>query len=139
MQHISYQAGGYDWLATWRRMYDDEREQAERVTPPEFAVQADFWASQAGRVAAIARQSPPDLILLSLGLPSEDVFALSEELGRSKTLARVPVFVLGGAELHADARERLSARLDRLVLHESGALDSLLERTRSLAAAQRPS
>ena len=71
--------------------------------------------------SAIARQSPPDLILLSLGLPSEDVFALSEELGRSKTLARVPVFVLGCAELHADARERLSARLDRLVLSNTSA------------------
>ena len=69
MQHVSYQAGGYDWLATWRRMYDDEREQAERVTPPEFAVQADFWASQAGRVAAIARQTPQPDGFMSFLLP----------------------------------------------------------------------
>ena len=95
---------------------------------------------QAGEALAIARQSQPDLILLSLGLPSEDVVALSEELGRSAVLSRVPVFVLGGADIHADARERLASHLDRLVLHDAGALESLLERTRALAAsALRPS
>ncbi len=34
----SYAAGGYDWLATWRRMYDEERAQAEQATPPDFSV-----------------------------------------------------------------------------------------------------
>jgi signal transduction histidine kinase/DNA-binding response OmpR family regulator len=94
---------------------------------------------QAGEALAMARQSPPDLILLSLGLPSDDVFALSEELGRSATLRRVPVFVLAGGEVQADARQRLSSRLDRLVLQDPAALDSLLEQTgRISAGVQRP-
>jgi hypothetical protein len=37
-------------------MYDDEREQAERATPSGFAVGGDFWAGQAGRMAALSRQ-----------------------------------------------------------------------------------
>jgi SAM-dependent methyltransferase len=42
-------------------MYDDERTQAERATALDFPRDADFWASQAGRIAAAARQSPqPD-------------------------------------------------------------------------------
>jgi signal transduction histidine kinase/DNA-binding response OmpR family regulator len=90
---------------------------------------------QAGEAIAIARQSRPDLILLSLGLPSEDVFALSEELGRSPVLSRVPVFVLAGTDVHADARERLASHLDRLVLQDAGSLESLLEQTRHLSAA----
>lgn len=47
-----------------------------------------------GEALAISRQNPPDLILLSLGLPSEDVFSLAEELGRNRSLRKVPVFVL---------------------------------------------
>ncbi|MBP6481660.1 MAG: response regulator [Pseudomonadales bacterium] len=90
---------------------------------------------QAGEALAIARQSLPDLILLSLGLPSEDVFALSEELGRSPVLSQVPVFVLAGADIRADAHARLASHLDRLVLHDAGSLESLLEQTRHLSAA----
>jgi SAM-dependent methyltransferase len=56
MDRHEYLAGGYDWLAAWRRMYDDERDQAEQVTSPEFIVGGDFWAGQAGRVAAMSRQ-----------------------------------------------------------------------------------
>jgi len=89
---------------------------------------------QAEEALVLASQSPPDLILLSLGLPSEDVFALSEQLARSATLSGIPVFVLGGGELRADARQRLSSRLDRLVLHDAGALDALLEQTGRIAA-----
>ena len=54
-------AGGYDWLEVWRRMYDQEREQAERSTEPEFVRFADHWAAQVGRFAAAARRAPqPD-------------------------------------------------------------------------------
>ena len=49
-------AGGYDWLATWRRMYDDERAQAERLPAPGGA-QPDCWAGQAARFAAAAERS----------------------------------------------------------------------------------
>jgi hypothetical protein len=57
---------------------------------------------------------------LSLGLPGDDVFALAEELGRSATLRKVPVYVMEGMDLGNDARARLEAQLDRLVLTEGG-------------------
>ena len=102
-----------------------------------FRISAD--APGAAADAASVTASEPDasrhFLLLSLGLPSEDVFALSEELGRSPLLSRVPVFVLAGADVHADARERLASHLDRLVLHDAGSLESLLEQTRHLSAA----
>ncbi|MBK7170498.1 MAG: response regulator [Gammaproteobacteria bacterium] len=93
-----------------------------------------------GEALAISRQNPPDLILLSLGLPSEDVFSLAEELGRNRSLRKVPVFVLEGAGLHANARERLGAQLDQLILHEGTDIDSVLARTGQLAddAANQP-
>lgn len=84
---------------------------------------------QAGEALAIARQSPPDLILLSLGLPGDDVVSLSEELAHNATLRSVPVFVLAGADSNTDADERLAASLDRLVIHDAAALDTLLEQT----------
>ena len=63
------------------------------------------------------------------------MFALSEELGRSPVLSQVPVFVLAGADIHADAHARLASHLDRLVLHDAGSLEALLEQTRQLSAA----
>lgn len=58
---MSTGAGGYDWLDVWRRMYDQERAQAEDATDPAFARFADHWASQAGRFAkSVARSPQPD-------------------------------------------------------------------------------
>lgn len=94
---------------------------------------------QPGEALAIARQNTPDMILLSLGLPGEDVFALAEELGRSPTLRQVPVYVMEGMDLGNDARARLEAQLDRLVLTEGG-IGGVLARTArgdSLTAARR--
>lgn len=54
-------AGGYDWLETWRRMYDQERAQGEAAMDPAFGRSADYWAHRAGRFAAAARRHPhPD-------------------------------------------------------------------------------
>lgn len=54
-------AGGQDWLALWRAMYDAERAQGEAATDPEFERHADQWASRAARFAAASRRQPqPD-------------------------------------------------------------------------------
>ena len=115
MASTNYASGGYDWLATWRRMYDDEREQAERATVPEFACDADFWSSQVGRIAASARQSPqPDgfmRFLLPHLRPSDRVLDIGAGTGRSEpTLARAVAEVLA-LEPSPGMRERLDQRL----------------------------
>lgn len=61
-------AGGYDWLATWRRMYDDERAQAERLPAPGGA-QPDCWSGQAARFAAAAERSQQPDGLMRFVLP----------------------------------------------------------------------
>lgn len=53
-------------------------------------------------------------------------------------LSQVPVFVLAGADIRADAHARLASHLDRLVLHDAGSLESLLEQTGRIAAASQP-
>jgi hypothetical protein len=88
-----------------------------------------------GEALAIARQNPPDMILLSLALPSEDVFALAEEIGRSARLRAVPVYVLEGGSLQADARERLASHLDRLVLTGGEGIAGVLAGTARAATA----
>jgi SAM-dependent methyltransferase len=115
MARISYAPGGYDWLVTWRRMYDDERAQAERATVPEFARDADFWSSQAGRIAAVTRQSPqPDgfmRFLLPRLRPSDRVLDIGAGTGRYEpTLARAVAEVLA-IESSPAMRARLEQRL----------------------------
>jgi SAM-dependent methyltransferase len=50
-------AGGQDWLAIWRAMYDAERAQGEAATDPDFARHADSWAGRAARFAAASRRT----------------------------------------------------------------------------------
>ncbi len=79
-------AGGYDWLDVWRRMYDEERAQAEDATDAEFKRFADHWAAQAGRfAAAAARAAQPDAFLqflLPRLRPSDTVIDVGAGSGR---------------------------------------------------------
>ncbi len=83
---------------------------------------------QPGEALAIARQSPPDMILLSLALPGEDVHLIAEGLGRSDALRQTPVYVMEGNAQESDARAVLEAQLDRLVFTE-GSTGEVLART----------
>jgi SAM-dependent methyltransferase len=96
-------------------MYDDERGQAERATMPEFVCDADFWSSQAGRIAASARQSPqPDgfmRFLLPHLRPRDQVLDIGAGTGRyESTLAGAVAEVLA-LEPSPGMRERLDQRL----------------------------
>jgi SAM-dependent methyltransferase len=60
-------AGGQDWLAIWRDMYDAERAQGEAASDPAFAKHADTWAGRAVRYAAASRRLPqPDSFMVWL-------------------------------------------------------------------------
>jgi SAM-dependent methyltransferase len=112
---MSYSSGGYDWLAIWRRMYDDERAQAERATAPEFARDADFWSSQAGRIAASARQSPqPDgfmRFLLPRLQPGDRVLDIGAGTGRYEPLLAGAAAEVLALEPSPAMRQRLEHRL----------------------------
>lgn len=108
-------AGGYDWLATWRRMYEAERTQAEQVTPPGFEPGADCWANQAERFAAAARQVPqPDSFmqfLLPHLRPEDRLIDIGAGSGRYEpVLARAVAEVLA-VEPSPAMRSHLERRL----------------------------
>jgi SAM-dependent methyltransferase len=115
MARSGYAPGGYDWLAIWRRMYDDERAQAERATAPGFAIDADCWAGQAERFAATARQATqPDSFMRFL-LPHLRSGARLLDIGAGSgryepTLARAVAEVLA-VEPSPSMRERLERRI----------------------------
>jgi SAM-dependent methyltransferase len=96
--HHTYRPGGFDWLDVWRRMYDEERAQAERATAPGFQVGEDYWAAQADRFAAAARRTPqPDAFMqrvLPHLRPSDTLLDIGAGSGRylavlARTCARV--------------------------------------------------
>jgi SAM-dependent methyltransferase len=117
MHHI-YRPGGFDWLDVWRRMYDEERAQAERATAPGFQVGEDYWAAQADRFAAAARRAPqPDAFmqrLLPHLRPSDTLLDIGAGSGRYlATLARACAHVVA-----LEPSPAMRAHLERRVTEE---------------------
>lgn len=82
----NFGAGGQDWLAIWRAMYDAERAQGEAATDPSFERHADHWAGRAPRYAAASRRVPqPDSFMAWLTprlRPSDRVIDVGAGTGR---------------------------------------------------------
>lgn len=115
----SIRAGGYDWLATWRTMYDAERAQGEAATDPAFARYADTWAGRARHYAAAARRHPqPDpfmAFLAPLLRPSDRVIDVGAGTGRY-----LPYLAAQVAEVIAvEPSPAMRAELET-TLHEAG-------------------
>jgi SAM-dependent methyltransferase len=112
----SYRAGGHDWLAVWRHMYDEEREQAERATLPGFEPRPDCWAGQAGRFAAAGRQAPqPDgfmRFLLPRLRPADRVLDIGAGAGRYEPSLAAAAREVVALEPSPAMREQLQRRLD---------------------------
>lgn len=118
MADQGYGAGGHDWLAAWRRMYDQERAQAEQASLAGFAPSPDCWEGQAGRFAAAARRAPqPDgfmRLLLPRLRPSDRVLDIGAGTGRYEPL-------LAGAAAEVVALEpspAMRAQLERRLADE---------------------
>lgn len=67
------------------------------------------YACDAVSAVSVAIQQTPDLILLDLGLPAGDGFAVMERLRTSPTLAAIPVVVLTARDPALHARRARSA------------------------------
>jgi SAM-dependent methyltransferase len=118
MADHNYSAGGYDWLATWRRMYDDERNQAENAKLPGFVAQPDCWSGQAERFAAAAQRAPqPDgflRFLLPRLRPGDRLIDIGAGTGRYE-----PLLASAVAELLAiEPSPSMRAQLEQLLVDE---------------------
>jgi SAM-dependent methyltransferase len=115
MSRLGYSAGGYDWLATWRRMYDEERNQAESATLPGFVAQPDCWSGQAARFAAAAQRSPQldgfMHFLLPKLRPSDRLIDIGAGTGRYEALLAGAVAELLAVEPSPAMRAQLEQRL----------------------------
>lgn len=59
------------------------------------------FANNAASGISQAKQHRPDLIILDLGLPGEDGYAVLDQLAQSKELASIPVIVLSAWNRYA--------------------------------------
>src|SRR5690242_17649061 len=112
MPQQSYSAGGYDWLATWRLMYDQERVQAEDATLPGFTRQADCWS---GRFASAAQRAPqPDgfmRFLLPRLRPTDRLLDIGAGTGRYEPLLAASVAEVQAVEPSPAMRAQLEQQL----------------------------
>lgn len=107
--------GGFDWLDVWRRMYNAEREQAERALPSDSATRADFWTGQSKQFATASQRVPQPDSFMRFVLPrlrsSDTVLDIGAGTGRYvPTLAGAAARVLA-LEPSAAMRAHLEQRI----------------------------
>lgn len=112
MVQPAFSAGGADWVAIWRDMYQREREQAERIAMP---TQPDCWAVQAPRFAAAAERSQqPDAFmrfLLPRLCPTDTVLDIGAGSGRYESVLAGAVSEVLALEPSPAMRTHLEQRI----------------------------
>jgi SAM-dependent methyltransferase len=115
MLQPGYKAGGHDWLATWRHMYDEERAQAEEATLPGFVPTADCWSGQADRFAVAAqRAAQPDgfmRFLMPRLRPTDHLIDIGAGTGRYEPTLAAAVAAVLAVEPSPAMRAQLERRL----------------------------
>src|SRR6266516_992392 len=108
-------AGGYDWLAIWRQMYDVERAQAELVRRSDRAESADHWAGQTDRfVRATERRPQPDNFMrfvLPHLRPADTVIDVGAGIGRHAVFLAQHVARVIAVEPSPSMRRHLEQRV----------------------------
>ncbi len=86
---------------------------------------------------AAARQSPPDVMIVDIGLPGIDGYEIARRARRDPVLARVSLVALTGYAQEEDKRDALSAGFDRHLVKpvEPGALEGLVAQLGTAAPA----
>ena len=84
---------------------------------------------------AVTRKHMPDLIILDLGLPAGDGFAVFERLKANESFALIPVIVVSGRDRFAN-RERAIKAGARIFLQKAVDNEHLLSLIRQILAAK---
>jgi DNA-binding response OmpR family regulator len=68
-----------------------------------------FFTSDSLSAVSGARQHQPDLMILDLGLPAGDGFAVLERFRANTSLAAIPIIVVSARDLHGNKERALEA------------------------------
>jgi threonine synthase len=113
----------------------DDTPEARRLIVRILQSQGNFTITEAenGREALeIAKNDPPDLVVLDLMMPEMDGFTLLDRFEDEPALADVPVIVVTAKELTSKEKARLKGRIQSLMQKGSFMDDDLFEEIRSL-------
>jgi SAM-dependent methyltransferase len=111
-------AGGHDWLAIWRAMYDAEHTQTEALIGSQLARAKDRWAGKAGRFAqASGRAAQPDAFMraaLPHLRPTDTVLDIGAGTGRHALFLANHVAQVIAVEPSRSMRQHLEQRIGDL-------------------------
>jgi threonine synthase len=113
----------------------DDTPEARRLIVRILQSQGNYTITEAenGRQALeLAREDPPDLVILDLMMPEMDGFTVLDRFKDEPGLAEVPVIVVTAKELTNREKARLKGRIQSLMQKGSFMDDDLFEEIRSL-------
>jgi len=101
---------------------DDDRQAVELIALRLLGLATTVLKAYGGREAIeMARQTPPDLIVLDLMMPDVTGFDVVEALTKTPDTARIPILVVTARQLTAADRARLNGHVTAIV--EKGEFD----------------